>query len=199
MSKTKKPVEKRYSRKEASTIIQGILQTNKIQYLSVNVNLSEFIIQQSGDQDSASAMVAVLEVPGIFGFDGDELTNEVKVVKVDNGFGVERTVTTFNREFAEGMLADGSPKPAAKPDGKSKNKKAKAKSAPKNKNTSGSDNESEGGGSEEPDTITRESVSEWSEENLNDVLESHGVSPKDYEGQTIDAKRAAVIKLVFID
>jgi len=45
--------------------------------------------------------------------------------------------------------------------------------------------------------ITREDVAAYTEEDVDDVLEGHGVDPADFDD--LDAKRAAVEKIVFID
>lgn len=180
-----KQPQMRYTRRETVDIIKEILFRNKIEYLTVTADIKTFTITQKGEHESAGALAALLIQAGIFGFDDDELTDEVTVTLVPDQFGVIlRTVSVFDRQYAEILAAEAPEKEVA------------AKPVPKKKSTKTSKKASKPAPESE---ITRESVLTWTEDEVNDVLESHGITAEEYAGQTLEAKQQAIIKIVFID
>lgn len=168
-----------YTNSQARNIAARTLRTAKVSYVSITVETDEIEIVQAGDHDSAGAIMSLLTQPGIY---GPSETPPVVQQDKDQFDVVTRTVLTLSRDGAEPMfdgdgVNDGDEGTEVAPDPKpSKTTKANVVEA--------------------PIAGTPEAVDQYTEAELDDVLEGHGIEAGTFD--SVEAKVEAVKKIVFI-
>jgi len=185
MSETNTPTEPKrkqlyYTNVQVKEKLIDLLRTNKIGYLSLRVSTKEIEVAQLGEHESAGEIMKLFTAPGIYGPSGTNPT--VRLVK--DGFGVvTRTVITLPRDGAEPMFAD---------DGVNDDDEGTESSPDASEVVEDTPNVVVA-----PIEFTPEAFDQYTEAELDDVLEGHGVDPAEFD--SAEAKLDAAKKIVFID
>lgn len=170
-----------YTNREAKDILVDKLRTNKVPYLSVAVRTREIEVVQAGENDSAGALISLFTIPGIYG-PGGEVEPVVRLDR-DQFKVVTRTVLTLSRDNAEPMFENDGINDGEEGTENAPDPTPAVTTEPNQVNV--------------PVAGSPEAVAQYTEAELDDVLEGHGIEAGTFD--TVEAKREAVQKIVFID